>query len=247
MNRRELLSTLTLGASTAFLLDRLAGFSPLLAAQIPPTAPPPTSPQGQYLLPPLPYSYDALQPALDSQTLHLHHDRIHQTHVDSLNHALARLVEARAANDFTFIRHWNHELAYHAAAHLLHCLYWQSMSPPSKDDSPVPPDPLARLLKRDFGSFEIFRRQFLAAANSLPGPGWILLAYEPVAARLLILPVENQTDLLVAGTHPLLALDLWEHAYYLQYHDRRPDYVRAWWNLINWSAASQRLESLLST
>ena len=126
-----------------------------------------------YELPPLPYPYNALEPHIDEQTMHLHHDVHHKAYVDGLNNAEAKLTDARAKNDFALVKHWSRETAFHGSGHFLHAMFWQNMKP---NGGGQPTGELLEAIKRDFGSFEAFQAQFLAAANAVEGSGWAVLA-----------------------------------------------------------------------
>ena len=192
---------------------------------------------GQYVLPELPYAYDALEPHIDSRTLQLHHDKHHAGYVKSLNRALASIGAARAAGDMSAVKHLSRDLAFHGSGHVLHSLYWDSMSPKA------PGGPLGELAKEiasDFGSIEAFLMQFAAATKAVEGSGWGVLAYEPASDRLLVLQAEKHQDLAVWGAVPLLVCDVWEHAYYLKYQNRRAEYVDAFMKVINWSLLNGR-------
>lgn len=191
-----------------------------------------------HTLPPLPYPYEALEPHLDAATLHLHHDKHHQAYVDGLNNAEAKLAAARESGDYALIKHWERELAFHGSGHVLHTLYWENLSP---QGGGAPSGNLAAALERDFASVERFQAQFTAAAAAVEGSGWTLLGWNPAFRSLQILQVEKHQDLTVWGVVPLLAIDVWEHAYYLKYQNRRAEYIKAWWNVVNWADVAERL------
>jgi Fe-Mn family superoxide dismutase len=194
-----------------------------------------------YELPALPYDYNALEPYIDEQTLRLHHDKHHKAYVDGLNNAEARLQEAREKADFALVKHWTRELSFHGSGHLLHSLYWTIMAPGGKGGSGKPEGDLLRRLEADFGSFDIFTKQFAATAAAVEGSGWALLVLSPLAKKSEILAVEKHQDLTQWGCLPLLTVDVWEHAYYLKYQNRRADYIAAWWNVVNWPEVAKRL------
>jgi superoxide dismutase, Fe-Mn family len=194
-----------------------------------------------YELPPLAYPYTALEPYIDEPTLHLHHDKHHKAYVDGLNNAEAKLAEARQKADFALIKHWARELAFHGSGHILHSLYWATMAPSGKGGGGQPEGALLRQLESDFGSYESFTKQFSAAAAAVEGSGWAVLALSPLAKKLEILTAEKHQDLTQWGCIPVLTVDVWEHAYYLKYQNRRTDYIAAWWNLVNWSEVANRL------
>lgn len=192
-------------------------------------------------LPPLPYAYDALEPYIDEQTMRLHHDIHHKGYVDGLNNAEARLAEARASGDFALVKHWSREAAFHGSGHLLHSMFWPNMIAASQAKS-APDGALSEAIKRDFGSYEAFKAQFIAASIAVEGSGWGILAYRPADDTLVILTAEKHQNLTQWGVVPLLVLDVWEHAYYLKYQNRRGEYVKNFFNIINWDDVARRYE-----
>ncbi|MEW5953464.1 MAG: superoxide dismutase [Bacillota bacterium] len=190
-------------------------------------------------LPPLPYAYDALEPHYDSQTVKLHHDAHHKAYVDGLNNAEAKLAEAREKSDFALIKHWERELAFHGSGHLLHTLFWENMGPGGGGPAT---GQVAGQIKADFGSYEAFKKQFTAAAIAVEGSGWAVLCWNPVFGKLEVLTAEKHQNLTQWGVVPLLTVDVWEHAYYLKYQNKRAAFVEAWWNLVNWDNVNKRLE-----
>jgi Fe-Mn family superoxide dismutase len=192
-------------------------------------------------LPPLPYPYDALEPYIDEQTMRLHHDIHHAGYVKGLNTAEEKLAEARKAGDFALVKHWSREAAFHGSGHLLHSIFWPNMIAASKAKA-APDGALSRAIDRDFGSFEAFRAQFEAAANAVEGSGWGILAYRPADDSLVILQAEKHQNLTQWGVVPLLVLDVWEHAYYLKYQNRRGEYVKNFFNIINWDDVAKRYD-----
>jgi Fe-Mn family superoxide dismutase len=196
-------------------------------------------------LPPLPYAYDALEPYIDEQTMRLHHDIHHEGYVKGLNNAEAKLADARAAGDFALVKHWSREAAFHGSGHLLHSIFWPNMIAAS-EAKPAPEGALAEAIKRDFGSFEAFKSQFVAASTAVEGSGWGILAYRPDDGALVILTAEKHQNLTQWGVVPLLVLDVWEHAYYLKYQNRRGEYVKNFFNIINWDDVAARLEKARS-
>lgn len=194
-------------------------------------------------LPDLPYAYDALEPYIDAQTMTLHHDKHHASYVKNLNTAEAELAKARAANDFALVQHWSRQAAFNGAGHSLHTLFWKGMAPNGKGGGGQPTGKLLDKINQDFGSFDAFKAQFSAAATAVEGAGWAALHYRHEDGRLLVLQVENHQKLTPWGVTPLLVLDVWEHAYYLKYQNKRPDYVAAWWNVVNWEQAAANLDA----
>jgi Fe-Mn family superoxide dismutase len=194
----------------------------------------------EYVLPPLPYDYNALEPHIDEETMHLHHDKHHQAYVNGLNKALKALTEEDPTKTPALLSGLQEDLSFNAGGHFLHTLFWTIMGPNAGGD---PSGPLADAIKNDFGSLEAFRARFAAVAAGVKGSGWAILAYEPVGDRLITLQVKQHDMQLAAWSIPILVLDVWEHAYYLKYHNVRADYVKAWWNVVNWSAVSDALAS----
>jgi Fe-Mn family superoxide dismutase len=193
---------------------------------------------GEYRLPPLPYDYNALEPLYDEKTLRLHHDKHHAAYVTGLNAAGAKLEAARKANDYGTIQGLSLQLAFHGSGHVLHTLFWHSMSP----DKPQMPGSLTEAMTENFGSVQSAQSQFAAATKAVEGSGWGVLAYEPIAGKLLILQCEKHQNLTIWGTVPLLVCDVWEHAYYLQYQNNRAAWVDNFMKLANWPFAAARLE-----
>ncbi|MBP7332844.1 MAG: superoxide dismutase [Firmicutes bacterium] len=191
----------------------------------------------KYQLPELPYAYNALEPYYDEQTVKLHHDAHHKAYVDGLNNADAKLAEAREKGDFSLVKHWERELAFHGSGHILHALFWESMKP---DGGGPATGKIAEMINRDFGGFENFKKQFSAAAVAVEGSGWALLCCSPALGKLEILTAEKHQDLTMWGVQPILALDVWEHAYYLKYQNKRAAWVEAWWNLVDWDGVNDR-------
>lgn len=190
-------------------------------------------------LPPLPYAYDALEPTIDEQTMKLHHDIHHNGYVKGLNNAEARLADARAAGDFALVKHWEREAAFHGSGHLLHSIFWPNMIAASEAKA-APDGALAKAINRDFGSFEAFKAQFVAASTAVEGSGWGILAYRPADGKLVVLTAEKHQNLTQWGVAPLLVLDVWEHAYYLKYQNRRGEYVKNFFNIVNWDDVAAR-------
>ncbi|RJP75802.1 MAG: superoxide dismutase [Candidatus Zixiibacteriota bacterium] len=193
----------------------------------------------QQSLPPLPYAYDALEPHYDEQTLHLHHDIHHAGYVKGFNTAIEKLNEARKNNDYSLIKHWERELAFHGSGHILHSIFWTNMSPQGGGE---PQGELGQAIQDEFGSYQNFKNQLVQATVAVEGSGWGVLAYNHVLNKLMILQCEKHQDLTVWGAEPLLVIDAWEHAYYLKYQNRRADFVNAFFNIINWDDVTQRYE-----
>ncbi|RAU93716.1 superoxide dismutase [Paenibacillus sp. YN15] len=205
-----------------------------------PEAAPSTAPVpiGKHTLPPLPYAYNALEPHIDEKTMRIHHDKHHQSYVDGLNNAENKLAEARRSGDFSLVKHWERELAFNGAGHYLHTLFWNIMAP----NAGGPPTGLAaEQIRADFGSFDAFKKQFSEAADKVEGGGWAIWVWSPRSQRTEILTAEKHQNLSQWDVVPLLALDVWEHAYYLKHQNKRPDYIKDWWNVVNWKHVNERL------
>jgi Fe-Mn family superoxide dismutase len=190
-----------------------------------------------HVLPPLPYPYEALEPHIDAQTMKLHHDLHHKAYVDGLNAAEEKLAKARESGDFSAVQALERAVAFHGSGHFNHCVFWENMSP--KGGGQPSGDLLARLTT-DFGGFDKFKAHFSQASATVEGNGWGILAWHPMAGRLLVLASMNHQNQGVHGAVPLLLLDVWEHAYYLKYQNKRAAYVEAWWNVVNWKDVERR-------
>ncbi|EPR29063.1 Superoxide dismutase [Geobacillus sp. WSUCF1] len=192
---------------------------------------------GRHVLPPLPYRYDALEPHISEEIMRLHHTKHHQSYVDGLNQAERMMAEARRTNNFDLLKHWEREAAFHGSGHYLHTIFWYNMHPEGGGE---PRGELRAQIERDFGSFAAFRRHFTEAAKSAEGVGWALLVWAPRAHRLEILQAEKHQLMAQWDVIPLLVLDVWEHAYYLQYKNDRAAYIEHWWNVVNWRNVEER-------
>jgi superoxide dismutase, Fe-Mn family len=199
---------------------------------------------GPYQLPPLPYGYADLEPFIDAQTVKLHHDIHHAGYVKGANAAIAELETIRqtGGDAIARVRAVTTNLAFNLAGHVLHDLFWKSMKKDGGGDPPADSD-AGKLIKRDFGSLDAFRAHLSAAAAQVQGSGWGVLAYEPLAQRLIVLSVEKHENLQAPGAVPLLALDVWEHAYYLKYQNQRTEFIKAFMQLVNWAHVDLRLQA----
>jgi superoxide dismutase, Fe-Mn family len=189
-----------------------------------------------HTLPALPYEYNALEPHYDEATVRIHHDMHHKAYVDGLNNAETKLEDARKNGDFALIKHWEKELAFHGAGHVLHTLFWENLTPDAEDATGAIMDQIGT----DFGDFETFKKQFSAAAVAVEGSGWAVLCWNTMFEKLVILQVEKHQNLTQWAVVPLLILDVWEHAYYLKYQNKRAAFVEAWWNIVNWKVVNER-------
>ncbi|MEI8080452.1 MAG: superoxide dismutase [Actinomycetes bacterium] len=189
-----------------------------------------------YTLPDLPYDYSALEPAMIGAILELHHDKHHAAYVKGANDTLDQLAEAREKGNPGIVG-LEKTLAFNLSGHILHSVFWQNLSP---DGGGEPDGALGDAITADFGSFEQFKGQLQSATTLVQGSGWGVLAYEPLADKLLVTQVYDHHGNVGMGTTPLLVFDAWEHAYYLQYKNVRPDYVTKLWDLVNWSDVAAR-------
>jgi Fe-Mn family superoxide dismutase len=191
----------------------------------------------RYVLPDLDYDYGALEPHVSGQIMQLHHDKHHAAYVKKANETLDQLDEARDKSDFTRIGGLEKALAFNLSGHVLHSLFWRNLVPKGGGR---PKGELASAITRDFGSFEGFQKQINEVAGTIMGSGWGALVYEPMAGRLLCSQIyDHQSNLAQAGV-PLLVIDAWEHAYYLQYKTEKTKFFEAVWNLWNWDDVAQR-------
>lgn len=194
----------------------------------------------EYTLPDLPYDYSALEPHISGQIMQLHHDKHHRTYVTGANQALQALEEARTKNDFARIAAYERALAFNLSGHILHSLFWQNLSP---DGGGRPAGQFAEQIDADFGSFDGFKNQMVRAAATIMGSGWAALAWDPASARLIVVQIHDHQSETAQGSLPIMVLDAWEHAYYLQYHNEKAKFFEAVWNLWNWDDISTRYMS----
>ena len=192
-----------------------------------------------YSLPELPYSYGALEPHYSAQVLELHHDKHHAAYVKGANDTLDQLAQARESNDFSAINMLTRSMAFHLSGHVLHSIFWTNMSP---DGGARPEGELSAAVDEFFGGFDRMQGQLTAATVNVQGIGWGALAWEPVAERLVVEQIHDHQGNVGAGTVPLLVIDSWEHAYYLQYKNVKADHVKAFWNIVNWPDVQRRFD-----
>ncbi|WP_115728504.1 superoxide dismutase [Actinomyces culturomici] len=192
-----------------------------------------------YTLPDLPYDYAALEPHISGKIMELHHDKHHANYVGGANTALEKLEAARESGDFAAINLFEKNLAFNLGGHTNHSIFWQNMTP---DGQGRPEGELASAIDEFFGSFEKFQAQFGAAALGLQGSGWGVLAWDALGNRLVTFQLTDQQGNIPVATVPLLMLDMWEHAFYLDYQNVKADYVKAWWNVVNWADVAARFE-----
>ncbi len=191
----------------------------------------------KYTLPELSYDYAALEPNISARIMELHHSKHHAAYVAGANTAMDQLAEARESNNFANVAKYSKDLAFNLGGHTNHSIFWNNLSPEGGDK---PEGELAAAIDDAFGSFEAFRAHFTAAAMGIQGSGWALLSFEGLGGNLLIEQLFDQQGNIPVATTPLLMLDMWEHAFYLDYVNVKADYVKAFWNIVNWADVSKR-------
>lgn len=191
-----------------------------------------------YTLPELDYDYAALEPHISAKIMELHHSKHHAAYVAGVNTALEKLEAARDGETIAgSVYQLSANLAFHLGGHTNHSIFWKNLSPNGGDK---PTGELAAAIDEFFGSFDKFRAHFTAAATTLQGSGWAILGYDTIAKRLVIQQLTDQHGNTSIGLIPIVMLDMWEHAFYLDYQNVKPDYVKAWWNIVNWADAQDR-------
>ena len=198
-------------------------------------------------LPDLPYSYDALEPFIDTQTMEIHHQKHHNAYVTKLNSALETSSEWQGKDVEEIIKNLNSvpesirtAVRNNGGGHFNHTIFWNIMGANAGGE---PGGDLATSINDDFGSFSEFKEKFSSAAANRFGSGWAWLVLDP-SGKLTVLSTPNQDNPITEDFKPLMGLDVWEHAYYLKYQNRRPEYIENWWNVVNWSAVADRFDSL---
>ncbi|GAA3663980.1 superoxide dismutase [Nonomuraea antimicrobica] len=198
---------------------------------------------GDYTLPDMPYDYAALEPAITGEILELHHAKHHAAYVKGANDTLERLAEARDKAEFANLVGLEKTFAFNLSGHVLHSIFWENLSP---DGGDRPDGALSDAIDEHFGTFEAFQKQLTTATAGVQGSGWGVLAWEPLGRRLVVEQIYDHHGNVGMNTTPLLVFDAWEHAYYLQYRNVRPDYVEKLWGLINWDDVARRFADVTS-
>ncbi len=201
-------------------------------------------PTGGHQLPPLPYGYSALEPIISAESLRIHHDILHQNYVNNLNKAELELQKARTAGDFPQISYWENQLAFNGSGHILHSVFWTIMTPLGRGGQPGPLT--TSLINEYFGNFAAFKKQFSEAAAAAEGSGWGILVWNPAWRRAEILTALVHQNGTQWGSIPVLVVDVWEHAYYLNYQNRRPQWIENWWRLVDWNEVERRFALAMS-
>lgn len=201
-----------------------------------------------YQLPPLPYAFDALEPHIDALTMEIHHDRHHGTYVTNVNKAIeghadleSKTIEQLISNLDAVPEDIRTAVRNNGGGHANHSMFWELLSPNGGGE---PTGKLGEAIRETFGSFDAFKQQFAAAATGRFGSGWAWLVVDN--GKLAIMSTANQDNPLMEGKKPVLGLDVWEHAYYLKYQNKRPDYIAAFWNVVNWDQANKNYEAALA-
>ena len=196
-----------------------------------------------YTLPELPYDYSALEPHISGKIMELHHDKHHAAYVAGANAALENLAAAREAGDLSKVNQFSKDLAFNVGDHTNHTIFWNNLSPEGGDR---PEGDLAAAIDDAFGSFDKFQAHFTAAATGIQGSGWAVLAYDSISGKLNIFQLFDQQANVPVGQVPVFMVDMWEHAFYLDYLNVKADYVKAIWNIANWQDVAARLENAVA-
>ncbi|MCC5832018.1 MAG: superoxide dismutase [Chlamydiales bacterium] len=197
----------------------------------------------KFTLPDLPYAYNALEPVISSEIMELHHKKHHNTYVTKLNEALEKYAQAEASEDLSTMISLQPAIRFNGGGHINHSIFWTNLAPPNKGGGERPSGELADAINKRWDSFENFVEAFNNIAAPIQGSGWCWLGFCKTTHHLIIETCSNQDPLLgTKNAIPLLGIDVWEHAYYLQYKNARPDYLKAIWKVVNWSNVAQRYE-----
>lgn len=199
-------------------------------------------------LPDMPYAYDALNPYIETQIMELHHDKHHRAYVNNLNLALDSIPELKGKSLFELVKNWQtlpescrQAVRNNGGGHMNHTMFWELMI---KNGGGIPKGKVGQEIVKIFGSLEAFKNQFDTAAKTVFGSGWAWLSLDN-SGKLVITKTQNQDNPITEGLHPIMGLDVWEHAYYLQYFNRRADYIEAWWHVINWEKVEENYLELV--
>lgn len=205
-----------------------------------------TDEKGVYILPPLAYAQDALEPLMDAETVGLHHQFHHGGAVKGLNKDMEKIKLASESGNLEGVEYWVKKSALHASSHILHSIFWTNLAPSGKGGGGEPKGELLRRIQAEFGSFDKFKALIAHVSNDVDGNGWGILAWHPMTQKLLVLQCENHEKLTQWGAIPLLVIDVWEHAYYLKYRNRRMEFVEAFFKIVNWDNVALRLDRALA-
>jgi Fe-Mn family superoxide dismutase len=200
-----------------------------------------------YVLPKLPYDYNGLEPYISEQQLTIHHDKHHLTYVNAANAAFKKLEEARKNKAEIDVKAMLKELSFNIGGHQLHSIFWPTMAPSGKGGGGEPTGKLAEAINDTFGSFAQFKAEFSKAAATTEGSGWAALAIDVKTKQLAVMQIEKHNVNVYTGFYIVMVLDVWEHAYYLDYKNERPKFVEAFWNIVNWEQINKRFEEALES
>lgn len=233
MNRKDFLKgSMLLGGAGLILPDR--AFAQSMENAVPDKL---IDSNGGFILNALPYNETFLEPAMDAETLHLHHQFHHGGAVKAANNDMQKIQKAIAENNFETVDYWTKKLSYHFGSHLLHTIFWTNLTNKKTD----PKGQLLQKIEKSFGSFDKLKGYIAATSKNIDGNGWGVLAYQPYADTLTVIQCENHEKLQQWGAVPILVIDVWEHAYYLKYKNKRQDFVDTLFNIINWDNVADRL------
>lgn len=193
-----------------------------------------------FTLPKLPYDYNALAPYISEEQLKLHHSKHHQGYVNGANADFEKVDKARQENADIDMKALLKDLSFNVGGHLLHSIFWETLAPAGKGGG-QPSGDIADVINKEFGSFERFKKEFSKAAATVEGSGWAALAMLPCIGRPLIVQIEKHNVNLYPSFNILMAIDVWEHAYYVDYRNERPKFIDAFWNIINWDKVNKNL------
>lgn len=193
-----------------------------------------------YQLPELPYSFEALEPVISAEIMELHYKKHHGGYVTNLNAALEKYHEAEGKNDVSQMIPLQSAIKFNGGGHINHSIFWTILAPPSKGGGGTPKGELVKMIERDFGSWDAFKEKFNLTAIGIQGSGWGWLGYNKGQKRLELATCSNQDPLSTQGLVPIMGVDVWEHAYYLQYKNVRADYVKAIWQIFHWKQIEER-------
>ena len=200
-----------------------------------------------YVLPKLPYDYNGLEPYISEQQLTIHHDKHHLAYVNGANAAFKKLDEARKSKAEIDVKAMLKELSFNIGGHQLHSIFWPTLAPAGRGGGGEPTGKLADAINKEFGSFAQFKAEFSKAAASTEGSGWAALAIDVKTKQLAIMQIEKHNVNVYTGFYIVMVLDVWEHAYYLDYKNERPKFVEAFWNIVNWERINKRFEEALDS
>ncbi len=200
-----------------------------------------------YVLPKLPYDYNALEPYISEQQLTIHHDKHHLAYVNGANAAFKKLEEARKSKAEIDVKAMLKELSFNIGGHQLHSIFWPTLAPAGKGGGGEPTGKLADAINKEFGSLSQFKAEFSKAAATTEGSGWAALAIDVKTKQLAIMQIEKHNVNVYTGFYIVMVLDVWEHAYYLDYKNERPKFVEAFWNIVNWERINKRFEEALDS